>query len=118
MVFWGKSIPESVNKYELTEEDLNAEYGGFGASPAYDEDAGPDYDEDAEYDPAEEEKLSRIMTADELRAEEPGISDEDIKLEQEEQQNQYADNNQYKPVVDYLQQYYLCQILLYQKCTY
>lgn len=78
--------PESVNKYELTEEDLNAEYGGYGASPAYDEDAGPDYDEDAEYDPAEEEKLSRIMTADELRAEEPGISDEDIKLEQEEQQ--------------------------------
>ena len=26
------------------------------------------------------------------------------EIEQEEQQNQYADNNQYKPVVDYLQQ--------------
>ena len=77
--------PESVNKYELTDEDMK-EGAGYDASPVYDEDAGPDYDEDAEYDPAEEEKLSRIMTADELRAEEPGISDEDIKLEQEEQQ--------------------------------
>jgi len=66
---------------------------GYSASPAYDEDAGPDYDEDAgpdyadeEYDPSEEDKMNRVMTADELRAAEPGISDEDIKIEQEEQQ--------------------------------
>ena len=59
--------------------------GGYSASPAYDEDAGPDY-ADEEYDPSEEDKMNRVMTADELRAAEPGISDEDIKIEQEEQQ--------------------------------
>ena len=78
------SSPEPfVNKYELKDEDMKN--GGYSASPAYDEDAGPDY-ADEEYDPSEEDKLNRVMTADELRAAEPGISDEDIKIEQEEQQ--------------------------------
>jgi len=86
------SSPEPfVNKYELKDGDMKND--GYSASPAYDEDAGPDYDEDAgpdyadeEYDPSEEDKMNRVMTADELRAAEPGISDEDIKIEQEEQQ--------------------------------
>ena len=78
------SSPEPfVNKYELKDEDMKN--GGYSASPAYDEDAGPDY-ADEEYDPSEEDKMNRVMTADELRAAEPGISDEDIKIEQEEQQ--------------------------------
>ena len=78
------SSPEPfVNKYELKDGDMKN--GGYSASPAYDEDAGPDY-ADEEYDPSEEDKMNRVMTADELRAAEPGISDEDIKIEQEEQQ--------------------------------
>ena len=80
------SSPEPfVNKYELKDEDMKN--GGYSASPAYDEDAGPDY-ADEEYDPSEEDKMNRVMTADELRAAEPGISDEDIKIEQEDQQKE------------------------------